>query len=95
MITRQEVIDRIEIMEDGVIQVRHATYFVEDGVRLGPPAYTRSTLTPINTLPPAADARLRRVAVAVHTPDVVDAYREKHNPSRAIPLDEIGPENRP
>ena len=71
-LTKEMVVDRIEVVEDGAVHVRRATYIVEDGARIAGPLYSRIAYVP------GADvsqehARVRDVAAAVWTPDVVAA----------------------
>ena len=72
MITKQVVIDKIEVLEDGVIQVRQATRIVEDGVVIGQ-TYHRKSFTPGAVLA-GEDAKVAAVATAMWTPGVVAAY---------------------
>jgi hypothetical protein len=44
MLMKETVIDRVEILEDGRLQVRQATYIVEDGVRIFGPNFHRTSL---------------------------------------------------
>ncbi len=39
---KETVLDKIEILENGTIQVRMATYITEDGKRIAGPQYHRS-----------------------------------------------------
>jgi len=45
-LTKETVIDKIEILEFGNIQIRRATYFLEDGVRVSGPKYHRVAYDP-------------------------------------------------
>jgi len=40
------VVDKIEVLEDGTVQVRYAMYVTEDGVRITPPTYHREVYEP-------------------------------------------------
>lgn len=70
MITKDTVIDKIEILESGHLQVRRATYFVEDGLRIGEPTYHRSAYAPGANLD-HEDDRVKAHAAAAWTPDVL------------------------
>jgi hypothetical protein len=74
MLTKDVVVDRIEVTEAGTVQVRWATFIVEDGVRLPNPAYHRIAYAPGEDVS-AEHARVQAVAGALWTPDVVKAYR--------------------
>ena len=41
MLTKETVIDQIEVTEHGNIQVRRASYILEDGKRISGPTYHR------------------------------------------------------
>jgi hypothetical protein len=73
---RVTTVDRIEVLEDGTVQVRHATYIEENGQRITEPTYHRVTYAPGVDVK-QAPARVQAVAGSVWTPDVVDAARAK------------------
>jgi hypothetical protein len=50
---KQIVVDRIEVVEVGVVQVRTATRIVEDGKVISQ-SYHRHTLQPVRTIPTSA-----------------------------------------
>jgi hypothetical protein len=73
-LSKQTVIDKIEVLENGVLQIRRARYIVEDGVRIAGPEYHRNVYVPgadVSAEPP----RVQAVAAAVWTPDVILAYQ--------------------
>ena len=70
---KQIVIDKIEVMELGHIQVRQLTRIVEDGVQLSE-SYHRWALDPGADLT-GQDARVVAVANAVWTPEVISTYQ--------------------
>ena len=72
-LTKEVVIDKVEILEHGQVQVRQVTRILEDGVELSH-SYHRHVLAPGDVLT-AQDARVQAVARAVWTPDVVTAYK--------------------
>lgn len=76
MLTKETVIDKTEVLEDGTIQVREATYIVEDGVRILGPRYHRYVLRPGEDTS-AATRRVQAVAAVVWTPDVVAAEQAR------------------
>ena len=67
------VVDRIEILKDGQIQVREATKILEDGKELSR-SFHRHVVTPTD-LVDGEDARVQAVATAVWTKEVVDAFK--------------------
>jgi hypothetical protein len=77
-LTEQTIIDRLEILEDGQIQVRRARVNYDNGVEISR-AFHREVLDPgsqpadLNT----RDARVQAVAEAVWTPEVVSEREAK------------------
>lgn len=72
MLSKETVLDRIEVLEDGAIQVRRATYVVEDGRRIAGPLYHRAAYEPGAAID-QEHATVRAVAAVVWTPAVVAA----------------------
>ena len=70
---KKVVIDKIEILELGQIQVRQATRIIEDGVEISI-SYHRSVLNPGDDLTDQ-DPKVVAIANAIWTPDVIDAYK--------------------
>ncbi len=75
-LTKQIITDKIEVLENGVIQVRVATRIDEDGVILST-AFHRHTLAPGDSLT-GQDIKVSDIAVATWTPEVVYAYNAEH-----------------
>ena len=69
------VIDKIEVLELGHIQVRQATKIMEDGKEISK-SYHRYVLSPGDSLD-GQDEKIQRIAKAVWTPEVVEAYKKK------------------
>ena len=67
------VVDRIEVVEVGVVQVRTATRIVEDGKVISQ-AYHRHTIPPGQDYS-NEDARVKAICQATHTAEVVAAYQ--------------------
>ncbi len=83
MITSRKVIDKIEILEYGHMQVREATVYEEDGKELFR-KNTRRVLTPgRDDTAKEPDARLKAVADVVWTPEVLEKIKD-------FPLDLTG-----
>ncbi len=76
MLTKVTRVDRIEVLEDGSVQVRRATHIEEDGVRITEPTYHRSAYTPGAEVA-HEHARVKAITDVVWTKDVVDAAIEK------------------
>lgn len=74
-IVKQVVTDRVEVLEDGSLQVREATRIVEDGVILAE-TYHRYVLAPGESTS-GKSQRVVDVANAVHKPDVVASFNAK------------------
>jgi len=67
------VVDRIEVVEVGVVQVRTATRIVEDGNVIST-SYHRHTVSPGQDYS-QEDARVQAICAATHTTEVVSAYQ--------------------
>lgn len=74
-LTEQTVIDKIEVLEDGTLQVRTATRVLRDGARIAE-TYNREALTPGQSLT-GRPANVTAIATAVWTPAVVAAHAAK------------------
>lgn len=79
-LTKEVVTDRIEVLEDGTLQVRESTRIMEDGVVIAE-TYHRTTCAPGDDTSELPE-RVRNVAVAVHTADAVAAFRAKRAKAR-------------
>jgi hypothetical protein len=71
-LNKTEVVDKIEVLENGTIQVRCATRIDEDGAVLSS-SFHRHVLAPGDDLTDQ-DPKVVAIASAVHTPEVVSAY---------------------
>ena len=82
-LTKETVVDKIEVMEMGQVQVRTATRIKEDGTQLSQ-AYSRHLVMPstktdgswADTDISGEDARVQAVANATWTDSVKTAYQE-------------------
>jgi len=70
---KQIIVDQIEVVAIGIVQVRMATRIVEDGTELSR-TYHRYTIAPGEDYANQPE-RVRAVCEAVHTPEVVAAYQ--------------------
>ena len=70
---KQIIVDKIEVIENGAIQVRTATRIVEDGTVISS-SFHRHVVAPgdpwVNE-----DPRVQAIVMATHTPEVVAAYQ--------------------
>jgi hypothetical protein len=71
-LTKEVVVDKIEVLEMGQVQVRTATRVLEDGAVLSS-SFHRHVLSPGDDLTDQ-DPKVVAIASAVHTPEVVAAY---------------------
>ena len=69
---KQSLIDKIEVVENGIIQVRQVTRILEDGVELSS-SFHRWTLAPGQDVSDQ-EARVQAIANATWTPEVIAAY---------------------
>jgi hypothetical protein len=67
-----QVVDRIEVIENGVIQVRTCTRIKEDGVEISS-KFHRHVVVPGADYS-AEDAKVQAIAASIHTQEVIDAY---------------------
>jgi archaellum component FlaF (FlaF/FlaG flagellin family) len=72
MLEKIEVVDRIEVVENGCVQVRTKTAIMEDGKQISE-NFHRHVVVPGADVS-AEDAKVQAIASAVHTPEVVAAY---------------------
>jgi len=67
------IIDKVEVLSDGVLQVREAEIITKDNVEISQ-AYTRWVLNPLDDVS-TQDAKVQAIANAVWTDEVKTAYR--------------------
>jgi hypothetical protein len=72
-LTKQTVIDMIEVTEGGHVQIRKATRIMEDGQVLSQ-SFHRHVIAPGQDYS-AEDPKVQAVCAAVHTPEVIAAYQ--------------------
>ena len=70
---KQIVVDKIEVVEVGVVQVRTATRIVEDGKVIST-SYHRHCISPGEDYSAECD-KVKAICAATHTPEVVSAYQ--------------------
>ena len=82
-LTKEIIVDKIEVLENGIVQVRTATRVLEDGTQLSK-AYHRHFLEPstkdsgswADTDISGEDARVQAIATATWTSAVKTAWQE-------------------
>ena len=73
MLEKIEIVDRIEALESGVVQVRTKTAIMEDGKQISG-TFHRHIVAPGDDYS-SQDARVQGVCAALHTAEVVAAYK--------------------
>lgn len=73
MLEKIEIVDRIEVIENGSIQVRTKTAIKEDGVEISS-KFHRHVVAPGDDYS-SEDARVKAICKATHTAKVVTAYQ--------------------
>ena len=68
------VTDKIEVLENGVLQIREALRIVEDG-KIISQKFHRYCITPIDQVSENTDQKILDVISAIHTPKVIEEYR--------------------
>jgi len=71
-LTKETIVDKVEVLEMGQVQVRTATRVLEDGVALSS-SFHRHVLAPGDDLS-EQDAKVSAIATATWTPAVISAY---------------------
>ena len=74
-LTKENIVDRIEVLEDGQIQIRTAIRILEDGVVLSN-SFHRKVLAPLDDVSGEA-TKVQAIANATWTQEVKDAYQAK------------------
>ena len=79
MLEKQIVVDLIETVENGCVQVRTCTRIIEDGKQLSG-TFHRHVVAPGDDYS-AEDAKVQAICAAVHTPEVIAAYKAAQIPA--------------
>jgi len=72
-LTKEVVVDKIEVLESGSVQVRTATRIVEDGNVISS-SYHRHVVKPGSDYS-SEDEKVQAICAAAHTPEVIAAYQ--------------------
>jgi len=73
MLEKIQTVDKIEVVENGCVQVRVKTAVLEDGVQISG-SFHRHVVAPGDDYS-KEDARVKAVCKATHTPAVIAAYK--------------------
>jgi len=76
-LTKETIVDKIEVLEMGQVQVRTATRVLEDGTQLSS-SFHRHVLAPGDDLS-GQDAKVSAIATATWTDDVIAAYQDSQD----------------
>ena len=74
-----EIVDRIEVVENGCVQVRTKTAIMEDGKQLSG-TFHRHVVAPGDNYS-AEDAKVQAICAAAHTAEVIAAYQAAQIPA--------------
>jgi hypothetical protein len=77
MLTEETIVDKIEVIENGCVQVRAANVIKRDGIEINR-SFHRHVLAPGDDLT-GQDARVAAIANATWTNEVVAAYQASLN----------------
>jgi hypothetical protein len=83
---KQTVIDLVETLENGVIQVRTATKIMDDGVEINR-TFHRHVVVPGQDYS-QEDAKVQAICAAIQTPDVIAAYEAAIEAAKPAALEE-------
>ena len=72
MLEKIEIVDRIEVVENGTLQVRTKTAIMEDGKQISG-TFHRHVVVPGADVS-GEDAKVQAIAASIHTPAVIAAY---------------------
>jgi hypothetical protein len=81
MLEKIEVVDRIEVVESGVVQVRVKTAIMENGKQISG-NFHRHVVAPGDDYSGEAD-RVKAICAATHTPEVIAAYQAAQEAAQA------------
>ena len=78
-LTKQAKVDRIEVLENGSVQVRTKTAIMEDSVEISS-QFHRHVVSPGDNYS-TENAKVKAICAAVQTPEVVAAYQAAQIPA--------------
>ena len=77
---KQVLIDRIEVVENGTVQVRQATIITEDGNQISR-TFHRWCIVPSQDYSDQED-KVKDICRVTHTPEVIAAYKAQQEANR-------------
>jgi hypothetical protein len=83
---KQTVVDLVETLENGTVQVRTATKIIDDGVEVNR-TFHRHIVVPGQDYS-QEDAKVQAICAAVQTPDVVATYEAAQEAAKPVALEE-------
>jgi hypothetical protein len=83
---KQTVVDLVEALENGTVQVRTATKIIDDGVEVNR-TFHRHIVVPGEDYS-QEDAKVQAICAAIHTPDVIAAYEAAQEAAKLVALEE-------
>lgn len=72
-LTKVNIVDRVEVIENGCVQVRTKTAILENDEQISS-SFHRHVVSPGDDYS-QEDARVKSICAAIHTKAVVDAYK--------------------
>ena len=73
MLEKIQIVDRIEVVENGCVQVRTRTSIMEDGKQISG-KFHRHVVAPGDDVS-AEDSKVQAIAKSIHTASVIAAYK--------------------
>jgi hypothetical protein len=86
MLEKQIVIDQIEVLENGTVQVRTATKIMDDGKEINR-SFHRHVIVPGDDYS-QEDAKVQAICAVVQTADVIAAYEAAIEAAKPVALEE-------
>ena len=85
MLEKIEVVDLIEVVENGSIQVRTKTAIKEDGVEISSKFHRHVVVPGANVS--GEDAKVKAIAASIHTAEVIAAYQAAQETAKPAALE--------
>ena len=79
-IIETKIIDRVEVVENGIVQVREATRILKDGEQMSQ-TYHRWTITPGQDYS-TQEQQVQDICKVTHTPEVIAAYQAQQEANK-------------
>jgi len=80
MLEKVQIVDRIEVVENGSVQVRTKTSIKEDGIEISS-KFHRHVVAPGADYS-AEDTKVQAVCTSIHTAEVISAYQAAQEAAR-------------